>query len=57
MPNKDSRNESGEVVPVIVQVTAPATLPEGFQFDATFENKTFSVTVVSILKNGIFSSD
>jgi hypothetical protein len=30
----------------MVQVAAPASLPEGFQFDATFEGKVFTVTVV-----------
>jgi Cys-rich protein (TIGR01571 family) len=33
--------------PIMVQVAAPATLPEGFQFDATFDGTTFTVTVPS----------
>jgi hypothetical protein len=30
----------------MVQVAAPASLPEGFQFDASFEGRVFTVTVV-----------
>jgi hypothetical protein len=38
-------NENNNQI-LMIQVTAPASLPEGFQFDATFEGKVFTVIVV-----------
>jgi len=40
---------TSESAPLRVAVTAPATLPEGFKFDASYNGEILSLTVVCMV--------